>query len=153
MKLSSDHVMNTTEDEGRCDAMGYDAMGYEAMGYEAMGYEAMGYEAMGYEAMGYEAMDMHLVNRSVGSEAPFCGADASDNEWMGVDYYLEDRVHGPSVRNVCQKCKALAMPLVVEIIESAIEEHEAEGRFDVAEDYWELGKRLAGETGQDSLAG
>ena len=75
MKLSSDHVMGTIENERRCLAMRYDVK------------------------------DMHLVNRNAGREAPFCGADASDNERMGVDYYLGDaegrlqgREHLPGVQ-------------------------------------------------------
>ncbi len=99
--------------------------------------------------MRYEVMEMHLVNRNVEGEAPFCGADASDSEGMGVDYYLEQRRDGFRVGTVCEECKVLAVLLAEEIIEAAIEEHEAEGRFDVAEDYRELAQTLARETGQN----
>ena len=106
-----------------------------------------------YEVMRHKAMEMHLVNRNAGREAAFCGADAPDVELMGVDYYLEQRKDGFGVGNVCQRCKVLAMPLAVEVIEAEIEKHEAEGRFDVAEDYRELAQTLAKETGQTSPGG
>jgi len=96
----------------------------------------------------YKAMDMHLFNGDADEEKALCGAETSYNV-RSVRYYLEDRVHGPSVRNVCQECKALAAPLAGEIIEAAVEEHEAKGRFDVAEDYRELAETLPKETGQD----
>ena len=104
-----------------------------------------------YEAMSHNVIDMHLFDEDADEEKALCGAETSYNV-RSVKYYLEDRVHGPSVGSVCQECKALAMPLAEEIIEAEIENHEAEGRFDVAEDYHELGKILAGETGQDSPA-
>ena len=104
-----------------------------------------------YEAMRDELQEMHLFDDNSGLEEALCGAETSHNV-RSVRYYLEDRVHGPSVGSVCQECKVLAVPLAGEIIEDAIEEHEAEGRFDVAEDYQELGKALARETSQDSLA-
>ena len=93
-------------------------------------------------------MEMHLFDENAREEEALCGAETSYNV-RSVRYYLEDRVHGPSVGNVCQECKVLAVPLAVEVIESVIEDHEAEGRFDVAEDYRELAKTLARETGQD----
>lgn len=98
-------------------------------------------------------METHLVNRKSGEENPFCGAEASDGECIGVMYYLRARLARSSVGTICEACKVQAEPLAREIIEAAVEEHEAEGRFDVAEDYYELGKTLARETGQDSLAG
>ena len=93
-------------------------------------------------------MEMHLFNEDADEEKALCGAETSYNV-RSVRYYLEDRVHGPSVGNVCEACKVLAMPLTEEIIEAKVEEHEAEGRFDVAEDYRELAETLARETGQD----
>ena len=105
-----------------------------------------------YEAMRYRAMEMHQFNEDADGEKALCGAEASHNV-RSVRYYLEDRVHGPSVGNVCQECKVLAVPLAREIIEAAIEEHEAEGRFDVAEDYRELAQTLARETGQNPPGG
>ena len=104
-----------------------------------------------YEAMRYNVIDMHLFNDEADEEKALCGDETSCNV-RSVRYYLEDRVHGPSVGSICQECKVLAVPLAEEIIEAAIEDHEAEGRLDIAEDYHELGKMLAGETGQDSLA-
>ena len=93
-------------------------------------------------------MEMHLFDENARLEEALCGARTSHNV-RSVKFYLEDRVHGASVGNVCQECKVLAVPLAKVIIEAAVEEHEAEGRFDVAEDYHELGKTLARETGQD----
>ncbi len=104
-----------------------------------------------YEAMRYDVMEMHLFGENASEEA-LCGVETSHNV-RSVRYYLEDRVHGPSVGSVCQECKVLAMPLAEEIIEAKVDEHEAEGRFDVAEDYQEIGKALARETSQDSLDG
>ena len=106
-----------------------------------------------YQAMKSDVMEMHLVDRSAGCEAAFCGADASGDERMGVDYYLEQRKDGFGVGNVCQECKVLAVPLAGEVIEVEVEEHEAEGRFDVAEDYRELAQTLARETGQITQGG
>ena len=103
--------------------------------------------------MRYEAMDMHLVNRNAGREAPFCGADASGNERIGLEYYLEQRRDGFGVGNVCQECKALAVTLAGEIIEGVAHDLEAEGRTDMAEDYRQLAKTLARETGQNAPGG
>ena len=98
-------------------------------------------------------MEMHLFDENAREEEALCGVEALGEERRSVKYYLEDRVHGPSVGNVCQECKALAAPLAGEIIEAAIEEHEARGRFDVAEDYRELAETLARETGQSPPGG
>ena len=105
-----------------------------------------------YEAMRYGVMEMHLFNEDADEEKALCGAETSYNV-RSVRYYLEDRVYGPSVGNVCQECKVLAIPLARVIIEAAVEEHEAEGRFDVAEDYRKLAEMLARETGQNPPGG
>ena len=94
-------------------------------------------------------MEMHLFDDNAREEEALCGVETPDEERRSVGFYLEDRVHGPSVGNVCQECKALAAALAGEVIEAAIEEHEAKGRFDVAEDYRELAQTLARETGQN----
>ncbi len=122
MKLSSDHVMGTTENERR------------------------------YEAMRHDVMDMHLFDENAPLEEALCGAETSYNV-RSVKYYLEDRVHGAPVGNICQECEAVAVPLAGAIIEAAVEEHEAKGRFDVAEDYHELAETLARETGQHPPGG
>ncbi len=98
-------------------------------------------------------MEMHLFDENAPEEEALCGVETSREERMSVEYYLEDRVHGASVGNVCQECKTLAAPLAGKVIEAAIEEHEAEGRFDVAEDYRELAQTLARETGQNPPGG
>ena len=96
---------------------------------------------------------MHLFDENAREEEALCGVETLAEERRSVGFYLEDRVHGPSVGNVCPECKALAAPLAGKVIEAAIEEHEAKVRFDVAEDYRELAKTLARETGQNPLAG
>ena len=98
-------------------------------------------------------MEMHLFDENAREEEALCGVETSGEERRSVGFYLEDRVHGPSVRNVCQECKALAAPLAGEVIEAAIEEHEDEGRFDLAEDYRELAETLARENGQNPPGG
>ena len=122
MKLSSENVMETTENERR------------------------------YEAMRDELQEMHLFDEDADEEKALCGAETSHNV-RSVKYYLEDRVHGLRVRSTCQECKVLAMPLAEEIIEAKVEEHEAAGRFDLAEDYQELGENLARETGEHPPGG
>ena len=66
---------------------------------------------------------------------------------MGVRYYLEGRLDGHPVWTVCERCKALAMPLAEPFIEAKAQDHEDEGRFGEAEDCRDLLKRLARETG------
>lgn len=104
-----------------------------------------------YEAMRHEVMEMHLFDEDADEEKALCGADTS-HDLRSLQCYLEERVHGLRVRSICQECKVLAVPLAEEVIEAAIEKHEAEDRLDVAEDYHDLVKTLARETGQDSLA-
>ena len=70
-----------------------------------------------------------------------------------MDYYLEQRKDGFGVGTVCHQCKVLAIPLASVIIEDAMEEHEAKGRFDLVQDYRELAQTLARETAGNSLAG
>ena len=100
-----------------------------------------------FEAMRNESMETHLFDENARLEEALCGAETS--HVRSVECYVEDRVHGLWVGNVCQECKVLAMPLARVIIEAAVEEHEAEDRFDVAEDYLEFAETLARETGQD----
>ena len=57
----------------------------------------------------YEVMEMHLVERSEKTEVVFCAADVSEDERMGVDYYLEQRKDGFGVGTVCEECKVLAI--------------------------------------------
>ena len=108
---------------------------------------------IGETCRNYGVMEMHLFDDNAPVEEALCGVDTVGEESRSVRFYLEDRVRGPSVGNVCQECKALAVPLAGEIIEVAVEEHEAKGRFDVAEDYRELAQTLARETGQNPPGG
>ena len=101
----------------------------------------------------YEVKEQHLFDENAREEEALCGVETLGEERRSVVFYLEDRVHSRSVGNVCQECKVLAAPLAGVIIEAAVEEHEAEGRFDVAEDYRELAETLARETGQNPPGG
>ena len=74
---------------------------------------------------------MRLVDRNAGTGAVFCGADASDDEGMGVDYYLEQRKDGLGVGTVCEACKVIAVPFAVKLARDL----EAEGMPDEAEEY------------------
>ena len=105
-----------------------------------------------YEAMSHDVVSRHLFDEDADDEKPLCGADPS-NDLRGVSGYLEDRVHGLWVGNICQKCKALAVPLAEEVIERMAEDMEAEGRIDVADDCRKLAETLARETGQNPLGG
>ena len=98
-------------------------------------------------------MEMHLFDENAREEEALCRVETLGEERRSVKYYLEDRVHGPSVGSVCQECKVLAAPLAGEIIKAGIEDHEAEGRLDVAEDYREFAETLARETGQNPSGG
>ena len=102
-----------------------------------------------YEAMSYDGVDMHLFDEDVDEQNALCGADTSD-DLRGVPGYLEDRVHGLWVGNICQECKVLAVPLADEVIERMVDDLGAEGRNDMAEDSSQLGKALARETCQIS---
>ena len=95
--------------------------------------------------MRYEVMEMHLFEADAADAKALCGADTSDEMWS-VSGYLEYSVYGLSVGNVCPACKALAVPLAEDMIEDIVENLEAEGRRDTAEDYRKLAHRLARET-------
>ena len=90
-------------------------------------------------------METHLVNREDGTESPFCGVEASDDECIGVGYYLRARNARISVGTICEACKAQAMPFAV----NEARELQDEGRLDEAEEYWQLAETLARETGQN----
>lgn len=102
-----------------------------------------------HEAVRYEVMEMHLFDAEATEEKPLCGEDSSPVEQMSVDYYLEELLCGLPVGTVCDKCKALAMPLVEAIIEDMAGDLEDEGRLGDAEDCRELLNTLAREMGMD----
>ena len=62
----------------------------------------------------HEVMEMHL---SVEEEA-LCGRGTTRTERKDVRYYLEERLDGSPIGTVCERCKALAMPLADPIIEA-----------------------------------
>ena len=98
-----------------------------------------------HEAVRTEVLEMHLFDARAPEEKALCGEDSSSIERRSVDYYLEDRLRGQSVGTVCERCKALAVPLA-EII---VRHLEAEDPVDEAEDYRDQVGRLARETGLD----
>ena len=93
----------------------------------------------------YELTMMHLVDRNAEIERTFCGADASDDERVGVDYYLEMRKDGFGVGAVCEGCKVPAPQFAMELAQDL----ETEGLVDEAENYHRLAQTLLEETGQN----
>ena len=92
---------------------------------------------------------MHLYDSEAAEENAFCGEDSSPIERMSVGYYLEERLYGPQDWTVCDRCKALAMPLAEVIIEEMAEDLEDEGRLGDAEDCRDLLNKLAREKALD----
>ena len=91
---------------------------------------------------GHEVSDMHLVDRNAAGERAFCEADASDEELMGVDYYLEMRKDYFGVGTVCEACKVPAPRFAMELAQDL----EAEGLLYEAEEYRDLAETLIRET-------
>ena len=96
-----------------------------------------------------EIMERHLVDGNVGRDGAFCGADASDDELMGVDYYLEMRKDGFGVGTVCEGCKVPAPRFAMKLAHDL----EAQDLGGDAEDYRQLAQTLLKETGRKSLYG
>ena len=94
-------------------------------------------------------MEMHLFDTDATEEKALCGANTSADDRRGVNGYLEDRLYGNSVGIVCERCKPLAVPFVLNLSRAP----EAEGLLDEAEEYRELADRLARETGLDRRRG
>ena len=94
-------------------------------------------------------MEIHLFDAEAAEEKALCGGYSSAVERMSVGYYLEERLRGGPVETVCERCKALAMPLAEVVIEDMAQDLEDEGRSGDAEDCRELAVRLARETGLD----
>ena len=97
----------------------------------------------------YEVMEMHLFDNNARKDKALCGADTSADELRSVRGYLEDRLFGHAVGTVCEGCKALAAPFAGNIIQDL----EAEGRLDEAEEYRRVAQRLARETRQHRTGG
>ena len=93
-----------------------------------------------------DVFEMHLVDRNARRERVHCGADASDDERMGVAYYLEMRKDGFGVGTVCEGCKAGVIPFAVDLAQDL----ETEGMLEEAEEYRLLVRTLSGETGQSA---
>ena len=107
--------------------------------------ESKGIETKLEDSRRHEVFEMHLVDRNASEEEAVCGVDTSDDERMGVTYYLGMRKDGFAVGTVCQRCKAQAPPLAV----SLSQELEDEGLPDDAEEYRRLAETLARDTGQN----
>ena len=90
-----------------------------------------------------DVIEMHLVDRNTRRERALCGADASDDERMGVAYYLEMRKDGFGVGTVCEGCKARTVSFADNLVRGL----EAAGRADEAEEYGRLVGALLRETG------
>ena len=102
-----------------------------------------------HEAVRNEVSESHLFNAEASEEKALCGGYSSTVERMSVGYYLKGRLRGCPVGTVCERCKALAMPLAKVGIEDMAQNLEDEGRFGDAKDCRELLRRLARETGLD----
>ena len=88
--------------------------------------------------------EIHLVDRNELEESPLCGAEAGDDERLGVVYYLEERQAESEVGTVCEECKGRSVPFAVDIARDL----EAEGLLGEAEEYRELVGKLLRETSQ-----
>ena len=106
-----------------------------------------------HEAVRNEMFESHLFDSEAPEEKALCGGDSSPVERMSVKYYLEERLCGRPVGTICGRCKTLTMPLAEVVIEDVAEDLEDEGRLGDAEDYRELLRRLARETGLDRGTG
>ena len=101
------------------------------------------------EAVRNEVSESHLFYAEAPEEKALCGGYSSAVERMSVGYYLEERLRGCPVGTVCERCKALAVPLAKVGIEDMAQDLEDEGRSGDAGDCRELLRRLARETGLD----
>ena len=106
--------------------------------------ESKGIETKLEDSRRRDVNEMHLVDRNTRRERALCGADGSDDERMGVAYYLEMRKDGFGVGTVCEGCKARGIPFAVNLAQDL----EAEGLLDEAEEYRQLVHTLSRETGQ-----
>ena len=90
----------------------------------------------------HEVIEMHLSGTNAVVPKALCEA-ATSHDLRDLKGYLVDLLLGAPVGAICQDCKALAMPLV----ENIVRDMEAEGSMGEAEDCRELLNRLARETG------
>ena len=97
----------------------------------------------------HEVFEMHLFDENAAAEQALCGKDATGTERRGVGGYLEDRLYCNWVGAICQDCKALAAPFTGKIINDL----EADGRVEEADEYRLLAGTLARETGHDESLG
>ena len=91
----------------------------------------------------FEITEMHLFDPNATEERTLGGEDTSAYDRRDVNGYLEDRLHGSSVGTVCEACKARAVPFALNLIQDM----EAEGFLDEAEEYRRLADTLLRETG------
>ncbi len=97
----------------------------------------------------YEVREMHLFDSDARVAKALCGVDASADDRIGVDYYLERRKDDLGVGTVCEGCKAQTVPFA----KNRIRDLEAEGRWDEADEYRLLAATLVRETGPGSSSG
>ena len=90
----------------------------------------------------HEEETMHLIDAEAREEEALCGAEASVDDRISLQYYLKRRIDDLAVGTVCELCKprtvAFAMRLCREFV--------AEGRLDKAQEYRRLADRLTKET-------
>ena len=86
---------------------------------------------------------MHLFDPDAAEEKALDGEDTSANYRISVYYHLERRKDGLEVGTVCEACKALAVPFALNLIQDL----EADGLMDEAEEYRRLADTLLRETG------
>lgn len=96
-----------------------------------------------------EVMEMHLFDAEAAEEQALCGKHITDTERISVGYYLEECLRGHPVGTVCERCKALAVPLAEDIMEEMAQDFEDEGRLGDAEDCRGLLNRLVRRRGLD----
>ena len=97
----------------------------------------------------HAVFEMHLFDEDAAVEQALCAKDAPATDRKGVRGYLEDRLYCNWVGTICQDCKALAAPFTGKIIDDL----QADGRVEEADEYRLLAGTLARETGQDDSRG
>ena len=91
-----------------------------------------------------ELFEMHLFDEDAAEEQALCGRNTANTERRGVMGYLEDRLYANRVGTVCQGCKDRAAPFTRKIIDDL----EADGRLEEADEYRLLADTLAKERGR-----
>ncbi len=90
----------------------------------------------------HEEETMHLFDAEAREEEALCGAEASVDDRISLQYYLKRRIDDLAVGTVCELCKARTVAFAMRLCR----EFEAEGRTDEAQEYRRLADRLTRET-------